>query len=268
MSKRLIYQVSIGASRLYDGCRQSVIDYADFIGVDYTCERAPILKIRPNANRTNRSKEAVERLGYLPIYEKAVAFNFMDQYDEIAIIDADVYIRPDTAENIFDQLLPESLFCAMREDSLPALPWYQSKLVTYSRMQYGKIWPKPEGDIYPFRNMGVMLFRSDIQDYMPKLQPTDTSLAQAFIQQDRFRDFVDGMGHWKWSTDQTLLNHWLYTDKIPINDLDWRWNCLYKTVRRNDLKKAYAVHFFLKDKLPSRGEDFDALMRDIELKEK
>lgn len=39
--------------------------------------------------------------GYLPIYEKENAFDYLDDYDQIAIIDADIYIRPD-APNIFE----------------------------------------------------------------------------------------------------------------------------------------------------------------------
>ena len=39
----------------------------------------------------------------LPIYEKENAFDYFDDYDQIAIIDADIYIR-DTAPNIFNEL--------------------------------------------------------------------------------------------------------------------------------------------------------------------
>ena len=40
---------------------------------------------------------------YLPIYEKENAFDYIDDYDQIAIIDADIYIRPDSP-NIFDEV--------------------------------------------------------------------------------------------------------------------------------------------------------------------
>lgn len=67
---------------------------------------------------------------------------------------------------------------------------------------------------------------------------------------------MDGQGHWKWSTDQTLLNQWLYEDGVPTVDLDWKFNCLYTAVKEEALKEAYFVHFFLKDKLPNRGESW------------
>ena len=43
--------------------------------------------------RTGRSKEAVERLGYMPIYEKENAFTHLGEFEQIAIIDSDIYIR-------------------------------------------------------------------------------------------------------------------------------------------------------------------------------
>ena len=75
--KRLIYQVYVGKrSRLYDHCIESVEKYANAHDITHMTQTKPILKIRPDPFATNRSKEAVERLGYLPIYEKENAFNF------------------------------------------------------------------------------------------------------------------------------------------------------------------------------------------------
>lgn len=71
------------------------------------------------------------------------------------------------------------------------------------------------------------------------------------------------MGPWKWSTDQTLLNTWVKQEKMNVKHLDWRWNALYKGVKDNVIKDAYFVHFFLKDKLPGRGENVQELMKHV-----
>ena len=66
--KRLVYQVYVGnTNNLYDTCTQSVSEYCKKYGFDHIIQREPILKIKPDMSRTGRSKEAVERLGYLPI---------------------------------------------------------------------------------------------------------------------------------------------------------------------------------------------------------
>lgn len=286
----LIYQVAIGKSKLYDQCIQSVADYAHRIGAEHIVQREPILKIRPDMKVTNRSYEAVERLGYLPIFEKEAAFNHINDYENIAVIDADVYVKRSCQENIFDILTlsnidsekhleelincfkydgnksflvdnlnslneknPLYVFAAMREMDLPMQDWYAKKLKTYSQMQYGSLWPKDmfKNGIAKFRNMGVMAFNcSRIKKYIEETP-------EKFIHQARFKKFVDGQGNWKWSTDQTLLNQWLYEDGVPTVDLDWKFNCLYTAVKEEALKEAYFVHFFLRDKLPNRGESLD-----------
>ena len=85
-----------------------------------------------------------------------------------------------------------------------------------------------------------------------------------FIQRPEFKDFVDGIGPSKWSTDQTLLNYWIYKEKMTVKNLNWKWNALYTAVIDYYVKEAYFVHFFLKDKLPQKGEDVDQLMRDVQ----
>jgi len=69
------------------------------------------------------------------------------------------------------------------------------------------------------------------------------------------------MGPWKWSTDQTLLNTWIRQEKMNIKHLDWKWNGLYSA--NTKLKECHFVHFFLKDKLPMRGENVEQLMKDV-----
>lgn len=258
--KTLIYQVAVGKqSDLYTHCIASVGDYAQRINSDHIVQTDPLLKIRPDPGSSGRSKEAVERLGYLPIFEKESAFGYIDAYDKIAVIDADIYVRPSTLESIFDEF--QTPWGAVRENDLPMLPWYREKLKTYSRMQYGMIWSAVDDftkGIANFYNMGVMCFTcQELKPFLKSMTPLE------FLTQKRFKDFVDGRGNWKWSTDQTLLNYWLKEDGIHTTRLHWKWNCLYKTVDQSNLQKANFVHFFLKDKLPNRGENVKQLMWDI-----
>lgn len=259
--KTLIYQVYVGPRKsLYDHCTQSVKRYADRIGADYVCQTQPILKIRPNPFTSNRSREAVERLGYLPIYEKENAFDYFDRgYDRIAIIDSDVYVR-ESAPSIFDELDVGEAFGAVVEREMPITPQYEAKILNYSIMQYHelatKIDFKPDQRFgYEFMNMGIMLMDKSIVPFF------EGKKAKEWIEQPAFQDFVDGKGNWKWSTDQTLLNSWIRAKKIPTKKLNWKWNGLFTANTR--IKECHFVHFFLKDKLPMKGENIEELMKQI-----
>jgi len=87
--------------------------------------------------------------------------------------------------------------------------------------------------------------------------------AKQFLEQSHFKDFIDGKGAWKWSTDQTLLNYWIRAYRVPYKNMDWKWNGLYTALWGDNINDAHFVHFFLKDKLPNQGENVDALMEAI-----
>ena len=141
MAKKLIYQVYTGKrSRLYDYCTASVKAYAERINkeenvrnkVDYIVQTQPIMRIKPDVFVSNRSTESYEKYGgFLPIYEKENAFDYWDRYDQICIIDADIWIRPD-APNIFDELENETEFAGVVERTAPIMLWYQQKLINYT----------------------------------------------------------------------------------------------------------------------------------------
>jgi len=259
--KRLIYQVYVGKrSKLYDHCTQSVKDYCKRHNIDYEVQRSPILMIKPDVFSTNRSKESYEKHGgYLPIYEKENAFTYLRSYDQVAIIDADVWIRPD-APNIFDELSEGYDFGAVCEREMPINNQYMAKIANYSRMQYSTIksvdwkWNNKTGG--QFFNMGIMVMNKSIEKYLKGETPAQ------FIRRPEFKPFVDGMGAWKWSTDQTLLNTWIREEKMAIKHLDWKWNGLFTANTR--IKECHFVHFFLKDKLPNRGENVEELRKVVE----
>jgi hypothetical protein len=112
---------------------------------------------------------------------------------------------------------------------------------------------KPNNLGFEFYNMGLMLMNSSISKYLKGMTP------KQFIEQNKFKDFVDGKGAWKWSTDQTLLNFWVKEQHMKVQNMDWRWNGLYTA--NTKVKECHFVHFFLKDKLPQKGENFNELIK-------
>ena len=260
---RMIFQVAVGKpSKLYEHCIQSVADYCEKYDIEHIVLREPKLRIKPDVFATNRSKESYEKYGgYLPIYEKENAFEYLNYYDQIAIVDADIYIRPE-ADNIFEDFGTEHAFGAVCEREMHCQGWYVAKIQNYSKMQYGNLHNngldfKPNRYGFEFFNMGMIVINSELfKPYLKGQTP------KQFIERMEFKDFVDGQGAWKWSTDQTLLNYFLKKYKIPTKHMDNKWNGLYSAV--HNLKDCHFVHFFLKDKLPNAGEDVEELMKTID----
>ena len=87
--KRLIFQVSVGKpSKLYQTCINSVAEYCKKYSIDHIVLTQPKLKIRPDPSRTGRSLQAVEKLGYMPIFEKENAFEY--SYENMKIFSVGV----------------------------------------------------------------------------------------------------------------------------------------------------------------------------------
>lgn len=233
----LIYQVAVGeVPPFYETCIESVARYCERYGIAHHVQRHPIQMIRPK--NSCRSENAL-RLGYLPIFEKESAFHRLIAWNNIAIIDADMYIRPD-APNIFDELSRDVAFAGVLERDMPLSDDYRSKIRKHSEGQFSTLkdvdwkWNKDGAAYY---NMGMMLFNQNLRPYLHGETP------KQFIQRPEFERFVNGEGHWRWSTDQTLLNWWIKKEGIPTRDLSWKWNALYGACR--DVSEAYFVHFFL-----------------------
>lgn len=236
----LVYQVAVGpANPLYEYCIDSVAQYCNRIGADHIVQREPILKITPVNN--HRSSQAIERLGYLPIFEKENAFDLLDRYDNVCIVDSDIYIMP-TAPDIFNELNGMT-FGGVAERDMPLTAGHAKKIRKYSEGQYGPL--RAEADFLwnglgaEFFNMGLMLCSNKIRDYL------NGQSAAEFLRRQEFERFVNGEGNWRWSTDQTLLNYWVKRYNIPTQNLDWRWNALYRGVEDQYLKQAHFIHFFL-----------------------
>jgi lipopolysaccharide biosynthesis glycosyltransferase len=208
----------------------------------------------------NRSKESYEKHGgFLPIYEKENAFDLLDEYDQIAIVDADIYVRPNST-NIFEEFDVDKAFGAVVEREMPITPEYKKKIIQYSAMQYNPLRNKADFKYnemgYEFFNMGMILINS--QKFKPFLKGQSP---KEFLERAEFKDFVDGVGAWKWSTDQTLLNYFIKKYQVPTKKMHWKWNGLYTA--NTKIQDCHFVHFFLKDLLPERGENVKKLMEQI-----
>ena len=144
---------------------------------------------------------------------------------------------------------------------MPCAKKYKSKIRKYSKAAFENItdvdwkWNELGAEFY---NMGMMVINS--KKFLPYLKG---QTAEQFIRRPEFKDFVDGIGYRKWSTDQMLLNYWVKKEKIPTLNMDWRWNGLFKGIDDNRLPEARFIHFFLKDLLPQKGENVQALMEAI-----
>lgn len=223
----------------------------------------PTLRIKPDPFTTNRSQDSyVKHGGFLPIFEKENAFDLLDQYDQIAIIDADIFIR-DNAPNVFDDISSTCAWGGVVERDMPITQHYKDKITSYSAMQYQTLHSNaidfsPNGLGYEFFNMGMIVINSAV--FKPFMSG---QTAAQFLNRIEFKDFIDGVGPWKWSTDQTLLNYFLKKYKVPVEKLSWKYNALYKGIEDQYIPHAYFIHFFLKDKLPNGGENVEELMRNI-----
>jgi lipopolysaccharide biosynthesis glycosyltransferase len=231
-------------------------------------QRQPKLRIVPDVFRTQREGKCGgwRELGYLPIFEKENAFELLDDYDQILILDADIYIRPD-ASNIFEELGSSYAFGGVSECSMPISAQHMAKIKQYSHMQYQSVgsnmdsdrWKYETSTGFEFYNMGLMLVNTEqLKPFLRGQTPRE------FLMRPEFQDMLDGVGYYKWSTDQTLLNYWLRRDRIPHKNLDWKYNGLYGSLQKGKITDCEFVHFYLKDKLPMNGENVEALMREID----
>jgi hypothetical protein len=264
----LIYQVAVGPqSKLYEHCIQSAKEYADRIGAEHIVQRQPKLSVVPNVFRTQREGKCGgwRELGYLPIFEKENAFELFDEYDQILILDADIYIRPE-ASNIFEELGADYAFGGVTECSMPINIHHLAKIKQYSHMQYQQVgsnmdsdrWKYETSTGFEFYNMGLMLLNTaKLKPYLKGQSPRE------FLSRPEFQDMLDGVGYYKWSTDQTLLNYWLRKDRVPHKNLDWKFNGLYGSLQKGRISECEFIHFYLKDKLPMNGENVEELMREI-----
>lgn len=245
--RRLIFQVAVGeVPEFYGECMRSVNRYAHRVSADYIMAGEPKLRIVPK--NSQRSENAL-RLGYLPIFEKEQGFGYLSTYDQVCIMDADVYAC-DHAPDIF-AAAGDADFAGVLERDLPLLPQYERKVKNYARDQYGD-------ERTPFYNMGVTVWNGAVERFLEGQMPRE------FIERPEFEKFVNGEGKYRWSTDQTLLNTWVKQTGMRTCNLDWRWNCIYGYTTAAALqKRPYLLHFNLASKMPRGGAEIPEIIRGL-----
>jgi len=254
--KCLIYQVNVGnPPEFYAECIRSVQQYCEKYNFKHIVQTDPIIRLRPV--NSHRSVNAVERLGYLPHFEKANSFNYLDEYDKLAIIDSDIYIR-ESSPNLFDEI-DEEVFAGVRESDMPLTSPFMTKVKKYSIDIYGNL-PEMEriGNNIPFFNTGVMLFNN--LKFKPYL---NGNTPEEFVKRKEFEGIVNGEGKWKWASDQTLFNWWFQKENIKTKNLNWKWNTLYNGVRKEMLSKSYFLHFFLANKYLKDGMNVSNIIQGL-----
>ncbi len=242
--RRLIFQVAVGeVPDFYAPCMASVEQYAYRVGAEYFALGTPELRIVPK--NSQRSENAL-RLGYLPIFEKEWAFNYLGRFEQVAIIDADVFVRSH-APDIFKEA-EGAHFGGVRECDLPLQDQYEKKIKNYARDQYGDA-------KFPFYNMGVTVWHETVLRFLRGESP------KQFIERPEFEKFVNGEGKYRWSTDQTLLNTWVRDSGMTRVNLDWRYNCMYDYVVPTALRMhPYFIHFALASKMPRGGAEIPEII--------
>ena len=267
--KNLIYQVSIGENtKLTDFCIKSVKEYADRIGAYHAFQEEPILKIKPDLERTERVGKCGgwKKLGYMPIFEKENVFHYFNEFDKCCVIDSDIYIRPEVNKSIFDKINDNDIVASVYECDQPLTDEYSRKINFYSvgSLHYRRdvTWEFKQKTGIDFFNSGVMLYNSKNM-----LKVLDGMTPKEFLSQPMLKDFIDGIGNLKWQSDQLTLNYFFKKKGVKVKRLNWAWNGLFGALDAESIKKAGFVHFFMKDNLPEKGENIEKLKAIIDGKE-
>lgn len=192
----------------------------------------------------------------MPIFEKENVFNYFGRYDQCCVIDADIYVKPDSPD-IFDELDSNYAVGSVYEADLPINDIYANKIRNYSNMLklFPLDWEYHNRTGYHFFNSGVMLYNSS--NMIKALKGMD---AKQFLEQSILADFINGKGPLKWQSDQITLNYWFKRNNVEVKKLDWKWNALYSAVTDDKIKDCYFAHFFLRDHLPNKGENVEEII--------
>lgn len=208
-------------------------------GIEHYVQRQPILRIRPA--QSHRS-EAALKLGYLPIAEKFAALDWLDRYDMVAVMDADFWAAPH-APDLFDFANANAHLGAVVERELPLSDRYAAKLDRYERQMFGPL----HGVGLPFFNGGLLVFNRSIRRFIPE-PPME------FVRRPELARFIDGVGAWRYSTDQVLWNWFARsTSGLVLQHLDPRLNWLYGMIQPGRERDGWLHHFLLSEHI--KGDD-------------
>jgi len=243
--KRLLFQVLIGERRpLWEKCVRSAAAYAARIGCVHQVQLEMVLKVMPK--KSQRSEGAV-RLGGLPNLEKLNGLSYLHEFEQIALIDSDVYIT-DSAPNIFDCVPTDCDVAGVTERALPISPLYARKLDRYEQMQFAPV----NGVGLPFLQCGVMVYNRSFQRFMP-------DGPKAFWEQPSLERFINGEGGWRWQSEQCTLSWFLRANSVNVAALPIQFNWLYGALQPGRMHEGWFHHLFLSEHL--KGDDPAEMIR-------
>jgi hypothetical protein len=264
--KRAIYQVAVGPqSKLYKHCIDSVKRYCWHHGYEHIVLTTPKLMIKPDPFTGQRSTDSYMKYGgFLPIFEKENVFEHFGDYDQIAVVDADIFIKPESP-CVFKDVKKNVHFAAQFERELPVNERYRRQIRNYSNEQlnnsvckkYDWDFTHPNGG--EFFNSGMIVYNCK-----KMLKSLGDTTPKQFMNRLDFKDFIDGIGPFRWQTDQIMLNYWMKKDNLKVQHVDWRFNALFSALEKGKISEAYFIHFFMRHKLPNDGENIDELMNEID----
>jgi len=155
--------------------------------------------------------------GVSPAFEKWQLSNFLDEYDRILYLDADIVVTPH-APDIFKLPIPKSHLAAVIDKSDNAIREHPDELgfkgwgnhdFPILEQLFGPI-RKPQEQLYYF-NAGVMLVSKSHQKIFRMLKDT----ANTITDDTRLR---------KTGEEQSTVNYFMNKEGIPLHPLDKQWN--------------------------------------------
>jgi hypothetical protein len=51
---------------------------------------------------------------------------------------------------------------------------------------------------------------------------------------------------------------------MKLQNIDWRWNALFKGIRDEKLPESYFLHFFLSGNLPKKGAEIPKIVKNLD----
>lgn len=257
----LIFQVIVGDyNSFFEFCAESVNRYCKKYNIDHVIQRTPILKITPHNisteepiviknNSLNFTRlQNIEKLGYWPEFERFNGLSFYDRYENICILDADIFIK-ESAPNIFEDFNDDAAFVYTLDQ-----PWIsENNIKNISRSffkDYHRVYKtakipfqnKFNVNCYDIFNNSLMLFNSNFL----KKQLNNRAIIE-WLKENNYKLFVGnlqqnfrqaGIG-----TD-IFTNYFTFNIDININRLDWKWNLEYNDFcDKPSLEQSYFIHF-------------------------
>jgi hypothetical protein len=263
--KNLIYQVVVGGeNKLYEYFVQKVNVYCKKHGIDHYVQRTPLLNLQMNKNEsylwtnkqnslnTSRIKSFLN-LGYLAIFEKLNGLINYDNYDNVCILDADIYVK-ETSPNIFEEFDNNKFDCAfvytleqpwINKNNIKnvARSFYRDYYTVNKELKTNipiiKIFDSPCFDIF---NNSFMLFSSNFL----RKQFENISIID-FLEKNQYKYFVGDLSKpvtQAGVSSDIFCNFWIMNNNFSIQRLHWKWDLEFNfDLEKQTLDEANFIHF-------------------------